>query len=69
MFCVAGGLFDFKFTALAPGKVPVCHPDVRVWEVTRLSNSAPVGLWYLDPYAREGKRSGAWASSYRSHQT
>ena len=69
MFYVAGELFDFKFTALAPGKVPVYHPDVRVWEVTRLSNGVPVGLWYLDPYAREGKRSGAWASSYRSHQT
>ena len=69
MFYVAGELFDFKFTALAPGKVPVYHPDVRVWEVTRLSNGAPVGLWYLDPYAREGKRSGAWASSYRNHQT
>ena len=69
MFYVAGELFDFKFTALAPGKVPVYHPDVRVWQVTRLSNGAPVGLWYLDPYAREGKRSGAWASSYRSHQT
>ena len=69
MFFVAGQLFDFKFTALPVGKVPVFHPDVRVWEVTRLSNGAPVGLWYLDPYAREGKRSGAWASSYRDHQT
>jgi len=69
MFFVAGQLFDFKFTALPVGKVPVFHPDVRVWEVTRISNGAPVGLWYLDPYAREGKRSGAWASSYRDHQT
>ncbi len=69
MFFVAGQLFDFKFTALPVGKVPVFHPDVRVWEVTRLSTGAPVGLWYLDPYAREGKRSGAWASSYRDHQT
>lgn len=69
MFYVAGELFDFKFTPLPVGKVPVYHPDVRVWEVTRLSNGAPVGLWYLDPYAREGKRSGAWASSYRNHQT
>jgi peptidyl-dipeptidase Dcp len=69
MFYVAGELFDFKFTALEAGKVPVYHPDVRVWEVTKLSTGAPVGLWYLDPYAREGKRSGAWASSYRSNQT
>jgi peptidyl-dipeptidase Dcp len=24
-----------------------------------------VGLWYLDPYAREGKHSGAWMTAYR----
>ena len=26
-----------------------------------------IGLWYLDPYARKGKRSGAWATTYRSY--
>jgi peptidyl-dipeptidase Dcp len=25
----------------------------------------PVGLWYFDPYARPGKRSGAWMNAYR----
>ncbi|MCK5410869.1 MAG: M3 family peptidase, partial [Gemmatimonadetes bacterium] len=30
---------------------------------------AYIGLWYLDPYARPGKRSGAWATTYRSHET
>ncbi len=74
MFFVAGELFDFAFTPLAQdsedgGTVPVFHPDVRVWEVTRKSNGEHVGLWYLDPYARQGKRSGAWATSYRSHET
>ena len=44
--------------------VPVFHPDVRVWEVTNASGEH-VGLWYLDPYAREGKRSGAWMTAYR----
>ena len=24
-----------------------------------------MGLWYFDPYARKGKRSGAWMNSYR----
>ena len=24
-----------------------------------------IGLWYFDPYAREGKRSGAWMTAYR----
>ena len=44
--------------------VPVFHPDVRVWEVTN-AEGKHVGLWYLDPYAREGKRSGAWMTAYR----
>lgn len=44
--------------------VPVFHPDVRVWEVTD-ANGNHVGLWYFDPYAREGKRSGAWMTAYR----
>ena len=69
MFFVGGELFDFAFTPLADGTVPVFHPDVKVWEVTRKSTGAPVGLWYLDPYARQGKRSGAWARSYRSHES
>ena len=44
--------------------LPVFHPDVRVWEVADESGEH-VGLWYLDPYAREGKRSGAWMTAYR----
>jgi peptidyl-dipeptidase Dcp len=69
MFYVAGELFGFEFTPVADGAVPVFHPDVRVWEVTRREDGAHVGLWYLDPFARTGKRSGAWASTYRSHTT
>jgi peptidyl-dipeptidase Dcp len=67
MFYVAGELFDFDFTPVPEGSVPVFHPDVKVWEVKRRSNGKLVGLWYLDPFARPGKRSGAWASSYRNH--
>ncbi|VAW48271.1 Dipeptidyl carboxypeptidase Dcp, partial [hydrothermal vent metagenome] len=64
MFYVAGELFNFKFTALADGKVPVYHPDVKVWEVNDKTTGAHIGLWYLDPFARQGKRSGAWATAY-----
>jgi peptidyl-dipeptidase Dcp len=42
---------------------------VRVWEVTDRTSGEHIGLWYLDPYARPGKRSGAWATMYRSHET
>ena len=69
MFYVAGELFGFKFTPVPEGKVPVFHPDVRVWEVSDRASGRHIGLWYLDPYARPGKRSGAWATSYRGHET
>lgn len=66
MFFVAGELFNFRFTPVAEGKVPVFHEEVKVWEVTDRSSGTLVGLWYLDPFARKGKRSGAWATTYRS---
>ncbi len=69
MFFVAGELFNFKFDAVPEGSVPVFHEDVKVWEVTDKTSGEHIGLWYLDPFARKGKRSGAWATSYRSHST
>lgn len=69
MHYVAGRLFDFEFTPVAQGTVPVFHEDMKVWEVTNKVTGENVGLWYLDPYARQGKRSGAWATTYRSYTT
>ncbi len=69
MFFVAGELFNYKFTPVEDGSVPVFHEDVKVWEVTDKDSGKHIGLWYLDPYAREGKRSGAWATTYRSSTT
>lgn len=69
MFFVAGELFNFQFAALPEGKVPVFHEDVKVWEVADKTSGDLIGLWYLDPFARPGKRSGAWATTYRSHTT
>lgn len=66
MFMVAGELFDFAFTPVT--NVPVFHPDVRVWEVTDRNTGEHIGLWYFDPYAREGKRSGAWMNAYRTQE-
>lgn len=65
MHYVAGRLFDFEFTPVPEGSVPVFNEDVKVWEVTNKTTGDNVGLWYLDPYARPGKRSGAWATTYR----
>lgn len=69
MFYVAGRLFNFDFKPVPAGTVPVFHPDVKVWEVADKNSGELVGLWYLDPFARQGKRSGAWATTYRRHTT
>jgi peptidyl-dipeptidase Dcp len=66
MFWASGELFNFKFTPIS--NVPVYHPDVRVWEVTDRTSGQHVGLWYFDPYARPGKRSGAWMNTYRDQE-
>jgi len=66
MFWVAGELFGLRFTPV--DDVPVYHPDVRVWRVDEGESGAQVGLWYFDPYARAGKRSGAWMSVYRNQE-
>jgi len=65
VFYVAGQLFGFQFTPI--NDVPVLLPDIRVWEVTDAAGKH-VGLWYLDPYARTGKRSGAWMNEYRPQE-
>ncbi len=67
MFFVAKELFGFDFVPVPDGTVPVFHADVRVWEVRNTADNELVGLWYLDPFARPGKRSGAWATSYRGY--
>src|SRR5687767_13201469 len=66
MFWVAGELFNFAFTPVT--NVPVFHPDVTVWEVKDKTTGKHVGLWYFDPYARDGKRSGAWMNAYRNQE-
>ncbi|HEX7831813.1 MAG TPA: M3 family metallopeptidase [Thermoanaerobaculia bacterium] len=66
MFWVAGQLFNFNFTPVT--NIPVYHPDVRTWEVTDKTTGRHIGVWYFDPYARAGKRSGAWMNAYRNQE-
>jgi peptidyl-dipeptidase Dcp len=66
MFWVAGELFGFAFSPVEG--LDVVHPDVRVWEVKDRDSGKHIGLWYFDPYARQGKRSGAWMNAYRSQE-
>ncbi len=64
MMWASGEVYGFEYKVVTD--VPVFHPDVRVYEVTREGKHA--GLWYFDPYARRGKRSGAWMTEYRGQQ-
>ena len=66
MFDAAGKLYGMSFKENT-GSVPVFDPEVRTFEVKR--GEKLVGLFYLDNYAREGKRSGAWATTYRSQSS
>ncbi|OTG63616.1 oligopeptidase A [Acinetobacter sp. ANC 3903] len=45
-------------------EAPVWHPDARYFELE--DQGSVVGGFYLDLYARSGKRSGAWMSGFRS---
>ncbi len=65
MFWVAEQLLGLRFSPLTG--IVTYHPDVRVWEVKDVSGRH-VGLWYFDPYARPGKRSGAWMNAYRNQE-
>jgi peptidyl-dipeptidase Dcp len=64
MFYVGSELFNFSFTPMTD--IPVFHPDVQVWEVKDKTTGRHVGVFYFDPYARDGKRSGAWMNAYRN---
>jgi peptidyl-dipeptidase Dcp len=65
MFWAAGKLYGLRFIQVRD--VPVFHPDTTVYEVTD-QRRRRIGLWYFDPYAREGKNSGAWMMSYRAQR-
>ena len=60
VFAAAGELYGLRFAERHD--LPVHHPDVRVFHVER--DTEPVGLFVLDPYARETKRGGAWMNSF-----
>lgn len=66
-FYMANQLYGLSFREIT-GTVPVFHEDVRVFEVTDRDGSYQ-GLFYLDNFARTGKRSGAWANGYQGHET
>ena len=51
---------------LAEKTVPVWHKDVRYFELKQ--DGQTIGGVYMDLYAREGKRGGAWMDGYKSRR-
>ena len=51
---------------LAEKTVPVWHKDVRYFELKQ--DGQIIGGVYMDLYAREGKRGGAWMDGYKSRR-
>ncbi|MCW7537495.1 M3 family metallopeptidase [Aquabacterium sp. A7-Y] len=60
LFRIVETLFEVE---IRPDEAPVWHPSVRFFRIERRGRL--VGQFYLDPYARPGKRSGAWMDDVR----
>lgn len=61
VFYAASKLYGLRFEERRD--LPVYHPDVRVFEVFNADGSR-LGLYLLDPFAREAKRGGAWMNTF-----
>src|SRR5690625_382403 len=68
---VLAGLFSVVNTlfgvTMRPTSASTWHEDVKAFEVVNDANQVQ-GLLYIDLYARQGKRSGAWVGSERERR-
>ena len=68
LFRIIETLFEVN---IRPDTAQVWHPTVRFFRIERADPKGPsgspqlVGQFYLDPYARTGKRPGAWMDDVR----
>jgi peptidyl-dipeptidase Dcp len=56
-------LFNVKF--VENKTYPLWHPDVVAYDVVDASHNDFLGTFYADFYPREGKKDGAWMTSFR----
>jgi Zn-dependent oligopeptidase len=67
---VVGGLFGLVeklfSVKIAPDQAPVWHRDVKFFRIER--DGKLIGQFYLDLYARSGKRGGAWMNDARGRR-
>lgn len=64
LFDVIGSLYGLR---VERDEAPVWHEDARFYRVVD-AEGALVGQFYLDLYAREGKRGGAWMDDCRNRR-
>ncbi|MCD9085847.1 M3 family metallopeptidase [Stenotrophomonas sp. SY1] len=64
LFGVIERLYGLK---VQPDSAPVWHEDVRFYRLVD-ADGALVGQFYMDLYAREGKRGGAWMDDCRNRR-
>ncbi|MDP4207676.1 MAG: M3 family metallopeptidase [Bacteroidota bacterium] len=62
VFYTANKLYGLTFTELK--NVPKYHPDVMVYDVKN-ANGVHLAVLYMDFFARNSKRGGAWMTSFR----
>lgn len=62
VFTTAGKLYGLKFEK--NDNIPVYHPDVTAYEVKDRDGKF-LSVFYADFFPREGKRNGAWMTSYK----
>lgn len=65
LFTIVGRLYGIRFEPRHD--VDVWHPDVRFYDLKDADGSLRAGF-YLDPYARTGKRGGAWMDDCQSRR-
>ncbi len=62
LFSITGELFDFEVREVK--EADLWHEEASFWQIQRAGQT--IGHFYLDLYAREGKRGGAWMDVCRS---
>jgi oligopeptidase A len=68
---VLEGLFKVIQTlfsvSIRPASLPIWHPSVQSFEILNVQQQT-IAYFYLDPYARPGKRGGAWMDDARGRR-
>ena len=62
VFTVANKLYDLNFEEI--DSIDKYHEDVKTYQVTDTSGN-DIAIFYADFFPREGKRNGAWMTSYK----